>query len=99
MFEADGLDRNKSPLNKGQMALTVKRMGCDELYERGFLAVGSTGRVIRLSGVPTTPALEAYLAKLAGRECRHWQLPQAGILRRTWKQQGLDSEMPSNWSV
>lgn len=46
-------------------------LGCDELYERGFVAVDDRGVVRRAvpkkAAMAVTPALDAYLARLDGR--------------------------------
>jgi hypothetical protein len=50
------------------------KFGCDQLFERGIIAVVS-GRVVPHGERSTavTPAVDSYLSSVEGRECPHWQ--------------------------
>lgn len=43
-------------------------LGCDALFERGFVSVGADGRVMTGPKAAKTPALSEHVGKLAGRE-------------------------------
>ena len=47
-------------------------LGCDDLYERGYVAV-KDGRVALLGKKPTTPALADYVSAIEGNKCTHWR--------------------------
>ena len=44
-------------------------LGCDALYERGFLTVSPTGRVVVASDVLGSSELALVLTRLSGRRC------------------------------
>lgn len=47
------------------------KLGCDELYERGFLSVRN-GAVVVLKWPSKSPALTSTLQSLEGKTCSHW---------------------------
>lgn len=51
--------------------------GCDELFERGFVGVDSTGRVVTADD-GTTPTVAARLNLLRGRSCRTFERRREG---------------------
>lgn len=50
------------------VAMMICVLGCDSLYERGYIAVNNEGIVIATTG-PGTEAMEAVLDSLAGNSC------------------------------
>jgi hypothetical protein len=52
------------------IAMAICLLGCDVLYERGFIAVSPKGRIVVTSHVLGSPELSRALARLSGRHCR-----------------------------
>ena len=47
-------------------------MGCDALFERGYVVVNDRGRIVRGRVEVSTEALEANLARMVDRQCANW---------------------------
>jgi len=58
-------------LDYKNVVMPMCKLGCDDLYEKGFLGVFD-GLVIKLSGEHSTPAVDEYLNAIEGRGCAHW---------------------------
>lgn len=52
------------------VVMAACRLGCDELYERGYLAVDAKGQVLVRDEAGAGPRLAALLQALRGRSCR-----------------------------
>ncbi len=63
------LDEKK---DTGAIVMPMCSLGCDDLYERGYVAV-KDGRVALLGKKPTTPALADYVSAIEGNKCTHWR--------------------------
>ncbi|MHA7190524.1 hypothetical protein ACX80N_09575 [Arthrobacter sp. MDT2-16] len=50
------------------VAMLICSLGCDSLYERGLISIGSNGNVVR-SSQSVTPDVDQLLDALAGNEC------------------------------
>lgn len=66
-------ERNDLP----NVAMMICLLGCDALYERGYIAVDNEGIVIAATG-PETEALESVLESLAGNACLRFDEATAG---------------------
>ena len=62
---------NEEKLDYKNIVMPMCKLGCDELYERGYLGV-QDGKIIRIAKGPTTERLEAMLSGVLGRECSSW---------------------------
>jgi predicted restriction endonuclease len=54
-------------LDAANIVMPVCKMGCDELYERGYIAVDESGTII--TGSAPTSDLSDYLGKVDGNTC------------------------------
>jgi len=54
-------------LDADNIVMAACKLGCDELYERGYVAVSDNGRLVTTSR-PVPPALAAVLEKIEGRQ-------------------------------
>ncbi|MFC1779441.1 HNH endonuclease [Thermodesulfobacteriota bacterium] len=48
------------------------KLGCDELFERRYVTVGSNSKIISLSGKVVTPDLEYLMNVVNGKSCSYW---------------------------
>jgi len=63
-------------LDARHVVFGVCLLGCDALYERGFVGVREKGGIV-LTGAHSAPALKAALRILRGRHCQAWNLATA----------------------
>jgi hypothetical protein len=59
-------------LDKGNVVMPMCKFGCDELFERGYVAVVDKGQIVPATTRDITPAVDEYLNKIAGGTCPHW---------------------------
>lgn len=55
-------------LDAGNIVMNACKLGCDELYERGFVAVDANGTVVTTAR-PVASALSEALGRVDGRPC------------------------------
>jgi hypothetical protein len=48
-------------------------LGCDALYERGFVSVSERGRIVRTIGAPSTKASRRAVARICQKSCSDWR--------------------------
>jgi hypothetical protein len=66
---ADCADEEK--LDYQNVVMAMCKLGCDELFERGYLAVDN-GVIVELKRGATTNRLRAIISDLVGRKCAAW---------------------------
>lgn len=59
-------------LDVPNIVFSVCLLGCDALYERGFLGVGRRGRIL-VSTAQSSRAIKAEFRRFRGRTCKHWE--------------------------
>jgi hypothetical protein len=57
------------------------RLGCDELYERGYIVVDENGKVSRTHNKPITGALNTQVDSLMGKSCYFWNSSAEGYFK------------------
>jgi hypothetical protein len=63
-------------LDAENIVFGVCLLGCDALYERGFLAVGKNGQVL-ISPVQCGGAMKSVFRRFLGRTCKGWRAKTA----------------------
>ena|GEM_PF-1416623 len=63
-------------LDMHNITFRVCLLGCDALYERGFLAVREGGQIV-ISTVQPSRAIKAVLRRFRGRTCKDWNKGRA----------------------
>jgi hypothetical protein len=59
-------------LDVEHIVMPMCRFGCDELFERGYIAVDSSGHIRIRPNARSSVALNAYLDDIVGRLCSYW---------------------------
>jgi hypothetical protein len=54
------------------IAFALCLLGCDALYEKGFLSVGDAGRVVTVSVVGLPATVTKHLRAVRGLRCQAW---------------------------
>lgn len=54
------------------LVMPMCKLGCDDLYEHGYIAVDSHGTVTIRKASPLSAAVMQHLQLLQGRECKYW---------------------------
>lgn len=57
--------------------IAMCRLGCDRLFEQGYLAFDE-GRIVACRRERLTPDLREHVRSLEGRVCRHWSEASRG---------------------
>jgi len=62
---------NEEKLDYKNIVMPMCKFGCDELYEKGEIAV-KDGKVVRTKATKTTLPVEQYIQKIIGNRCEYW---------------------------
>ena len=61
------------------------KLGCDELFEKGFILVDKKGLVEINQSKDITPDLETYLSQVEGNTCSHFNNFTEGFFLHRYK--------------
>lgn len=53
------------------IAMPMCRFGCDELYEKGYIAVNE-GKVLQIKSDPITSLIQKYIDNVIDNDCKYW---------------------------
>jgi hypothetical protein len=72
------------------IAFAACLLGCDALYERGFVSVGRDGRVVTATATGLPAPLREQLRVVRGRRCQAWHKGTAGYFawHNRWRFRG-----------
>ena len=67
------------------IVMPLCKLGCDELFEKGFILVDKKGLVERNQSKDITPDLETYLSEVEGNTCSHFNNFTEGFFLHRYK--------------
>lgn len=64
---------NKERKDINNVVFPICNIGCDVLYERGYIGINEKGKILTTKSLSTTREVKRILARLKNRGCSHWQ--------------------------